>query len=170
MKKWLFIWLIGLGAFPVHGQQTADEREKLLEAAREIMQEAGICTLITLDENGQPRARPMDAFSPDEHFVVWMATNPNSRKVKQLQQQPLVSLYYFHQPSGSYVLLSGKAELVTNTEAKQKYWKPQWQDFYPDYPNNYLLIEVTPIWLEVLSESRQIVGDSVTWQPPRVEF
>jgi len=40
-------------------------------------------------------------------------------------------------------------------------------------PNNkegYVLIEVSPEWLEILCYSRGIVGDPETWQTPVVVF
>ena len=54
----------------------------------EIMSAAGTCTLITLDQEGRPRARVMDAFLPEDDFTVWFGTNPKSRKVAQIKNDP----------------------------------------------------------------------------------
>ena len=64
-------------------------------AAREIIKDAGNCALITIDEDGKPRARTMDPFSPEDDFMVWFGTNIKSRKVKQIRNDPRVTLYYF---------------------------------------------------------------------------
>jgi len=61
-------------------------KDSLIVAAREIMKAAGYCALITVDSSGQPQARVMDAFLPEDDMVVWLATNPKSRKVKQLRR------------------------------------------------------------------------------------
>ena len=142
--------------------------DKLLFTAREIVSAAEICTLITLDSTGHPRARAMDAFLPDDDFVVWFGTNPRSRKVAQIQEDARVTLYYFDKASGSYVLIAGKGEVITSAEAKKHHWKPEWKKFYPAYPEGYALLKVTPVWLELLSEARGITGDPMTWQPPRI--
>lgn len=142
----------------------------IIVAAREIAKDAATCTLITVDEDGVARARAMDAFEPEEDFVIWFGTNPNSRKVGQIQHHPLVSMYYFDKKTSSYVLLHGKAEIVDDAKEKEKHWKQEWQAFYPNYPKEYLLIKVVPIWMEVVSESRGIVGDPTTWQPAIVRF
>jgi general stress protein 26 len=143
---------------------------KIFTAAREIVLAAGTCTLISVDADGVARARAMDAFLPDEAFIVWFGTNPKSRKVGQIQGNPMVSLYYFDKATASYVLLHGKAQIVDNTTEKEKYWKKEWEAFYPNYPDGYLLIKVIPLWMEVVSESRGIIGDPVTWQPAVVSF
>ena len=149
--------------------QTKDNA-KLMVIAREIIDAAGNCALITLDEEGRPRARTMDPFNPEDDFTIWFGTNRKSRKVVQINNDPRVTLYYFDKTSASYVTIHGKAIVLDDEKIKARHWKKKWAAFYPDYPNGYSLIKVTPEWLEVISESRGISGDSITWQPPTVKF
>ncbi len=142
----------------------------LKKAAREIMTAAGICALISLDDEGRARARAMDAFLPEEDFVVWFGTNANSRKVAQIKNDPRVTLYYLDEDASGYVMLYGHAELIDNPADKKKYWKKAWEAFYPENRDNYLLIKVSPTWMEVSSAPRGIHGDTFTWQPPILEF
>ena len=116
----------------------------LLQVARELMQEARYCALITLDDQGRPRVRLMDAFDPDSSMVVWLATNPRSRKVVQIRNDRRVTLYYQSPDVSGYVMIHGTAQLVDDPIVKQQHWKKEWQVFYPRYPNDYLLIKVTP--------------------------
>ena len=143
---------------------------ELVEAAKEIMTEASTCALITLDEEGRPRVRVMDPFAPESDLKVWFGTNPNSRKVKQIRNDPRVTLYYLDVDASGYVMIHGIAQLVNDQEEKETRWKEDWEAFYPDRPEGYLLIKVTPQWMEILSYSRGIFGDSTTWQPPIVTF
>jgi general stress protein 26 len=69
-------------------------RELILIAAREIIKASGKCALISLDENGRPQVRTMDPFEPESDFTIWLATNPKSRKVIQIKNNPNVTLYY----------------------------------------------------------------------------
>jgi len=142
---------------------------KLVSAAREIMNAAGTCALITLDEEGRPRVRAMDPFKPDGDFTVWFGTNSKSRKVHQIKEDPRVTLYYLDSDASGYVMIHGTAQLVDDQKEKEIYWKSQWEAFYPD-KEGYLLIKVTPIWMEVSSTTRGITGDTITWQPPAVIF
>ena len=49
-------------------------------------------------------------------------------------------------------------------------WKEQWDAYYPNKKDDYLLIKVSPDWLEVVSYKHEILGDKKTWAPPRVLF
>lgn len=152
---------------------TADaQRQQLLTAAREIVQAARYCAVITVDATGRAQARTVDAFPPEEGMVVWFATNPKSRKVAQIKKDPRVTLYYFNSesPGLGYVTLLGRARLVEDKAEKQKRWKAEWGALWPDRDASYLLVEVTPERLEVVSPKHGISGDPVTWTPPAIDF
>jgi general stress protein 26 len=151
-------------------QSKQSEGERLIAAAREIMAAARYCALITLDSSGRPQARTLDPFPPDENMVVWLGTNPRSRKVAEIRRNPRVTLYYFDREGEAYVTISGIARLVNDPKEKAKRWKDEWKDFYPDRARNYLLIAVQPDRLEVVSVKKGIVGDPNTWTPPSVNF
>jgi general stress protein 26 len=167
--------LAGLTVIPAQtlGQEKVakpEERDKLIAGAREIMIAARYCALITLDSNGQAQARTMDPFPPGDDMIVWLATNPKSRKVSEIGKNPRVVLYYFDQPTQSYVAISGTARLVDDAREKARHWKDEWKDFYPDRGKGYLLIAVTPEKLEVVSVKKGISGDASNWNPPTVNF
>ena len=156
--------------FAQQKDQKETERAKLIAAAREIMIAARYCALITVDVNGQAQARTMDPFPPGDDMVVWLATNPKTRKVSEIQKNARVVLYYFDLPSQSYVTISGTASLVDDSRERARHWKDEWKDFYPDREKGYLLIAVTPERLEVVSVKKGISGDSINWHPPTVDF
>jgi len=143
---------------------------KIKNAAREIMTAAATCALITLDEEGRPRVRVMDPFLPESDFTVWFGTNPKSRKVDQIKKNPKVTLYYLDSDASGYVMIHGKAQLVDDQKVKEKRWKDEWEAFYPNKPEGYLLIKVSPEWMEVVSYTHGILGDPTTWQPPVIMF
>jgi general stress protein 26 len=158
---------------PAHGQTISSKpvaRERVINAAREIMAAARYCALITVDATGRAHARTLDPFAPDEQMVVWLATNPRSRKVAEIRRNPRVTLYYFDREGQGYVTVYGGARLVNDPQEKTKRWKTEWQAFYPDREKDYLLIAVTPERMEVVSETKGIAGDSKTWRPPAVSF
>ncbi len=128
------------------------------------------CALITTDNHGRPNARTMDAFAPDEKMVVWLATNPLSRKVAEIRRNPHVTLYYFDRENQAYVTLHGIARLINDKNEKARHWKDEWKAFYPDRDQSYLLIEVRPLKLEVVNVKTGVVGKSRNWDPPTVNF
>jgi general stress protein 26 len=151
------------------GLKPAD-RERVITVAREIMAAARYCALITVDSTGRAKARTLDPFAPDEQMVVWLATNPRSRKVAEIRRNPRVTLYYFDREGQGYVTVYGSARLVNDSQEKAKRWKTEWQAFYPNRGKDYLLIAVTPERMEVVSETKGIAGDSKTWRPPAISF
>lgn len=166
--------LLGLaGWLPAAGSlaaQPVDRPADPAAAARRIMTAARYCALVTIGEDGRPQARTMDAFPPDDRFVVWMATNPRTRKVREIRRDPRVTLYYFDAGARGYVTLVGTARLVDDPEEKARRWKPGWEAFYPDRDRSYLLIEVTPERLEVSSPADGIDNDPVTWLPRSIDL
>lgn len=157
----------GCGAQP---SLPATPPDSLLRAAREIMSTAGNCALITTDSLGSPQARIMDPFAPDSQMIVWLATNPRSRKVRQIKNQPQVTLFYFDKAGGAYVSINGRAVLVDDPQEKQLRWKAEWEPFYPDRRQDYLLIKVIPTRIEVVSIKHNIIGDDATWTVPAIEL
>lgn len=163
----LVAWFFTL---PAVAQQPPVSRDALITIAREIMTSSRYCALITKDSAGRIHARTMDAFSPEENMTVWLATNPRSRKVREIRRQPRVTLYYFNRDDQAYVSLTGMARLVNDPKEKATRWKDDWKAFYPDRAKDYLLIEVTPETLEVVSVKKGIVGDARAWQTPTASF
>jgi len=158
----------------VHGQAKpapSQDRQTLIITAREIMKTARYCALITLDSNGRPQARTMDPLPPEDNMVVWLGTNPHSRKVAEILRNEHVTLYYFVAEEQAYVAISGRAHIVENAKAKAKYWKDEWKEFYPDREKGFVLITVIPQKLEVVNVKQGIIGgNSITWSPPAVTF
>jgi len=151
-------------------ETVAVPRDTLLAAATNIMAQTRFCVLITLDESGHPRARAMDPFMPDENMVIYMGTNPMTRKAKEIQKDPRVTLYYDHPEKAGYVVVYGTAVLVNDPGLKAKWFKEEWARFYTDREKEYVLIAVTPKKIEVLDYTKGIMGDEKTWIAPSVTF
>jgi general stress protein 26 len=158
----ILVSLAGMAAVP--------PRADLLAEARRVMVAARFCALLTSGEDGRISARTMDALPPDPDFVVWIATNPKSRKVGELRRNPKVTLYYFDEKTSSYASLQGRAQLVDDPAAKEAHWKEQWKPFYKERGAGMLLLRIAPERIEVSSPAKGLVSDEATWAPPSVEF
>lgn len=145
--------------------------DKTLEAARTAMASARFCFLITVDDSGQPRARLMDAFDPDEKMTVWFGTNPATRKVGQIRKNPRVTVAYYDAAGPNTVTLAGKARVVDDVARKRKHWRTGWETFFPGGPEgkNYTLVEFTPERIEVISNSKNIANAPATLLPAILE-
>lgn len=146
------------------------ERNAAITAAREIMSSQKYCALITSDSSGQPQVRTMNPFPPDADMTVWFATNSLCRKAQEIREHPQVSLYYAdHDEASGYVVLTGKAILVDDMSEKLKRKRDYWEQAFPDW-NYLMLIKVVPEKLEVLNYKHSLLGDTVTWRIPSIEF
>ncbi len=162
--------LVPFTSFSQNIEQNDSLRNKCINAAREIMSEVKTCALITIDEKGLPTARTMDPFLPESDFTVWLGTNPKSRKVNQIKNNPNVALYYFDSNATGYVIIHGSAHLINDQKEKEKHWKTEWNSFYPNKSEDYLSIKVVPASMEVVSYKHGITSNSETWKPPVVYF
>jgi general stress protein 26 len=147
-------------------------REMILDSARQIMTKARYCALVTLGPDGHPHAREIDAFAPESDLTVWIATNPVTRKVKEIQQDSRVTLYYAAENASGYVTILGHAQVVNDAGEKSSRWKENWAGFYADKNRgpDYVLIRVRPVNLEIVSYPDKLVNDPKTWRPISIDF
>jgi general stress protein 26 len=149
---------------------TAEERAKLVAAAREIMGAQKYCALVTIDDTGRPQVRTMNPFPPEEDMTVWFATNTRSRKVQELRRDPRVTLYYSdHATAIGYVSLAGRAVLVEDMQEILKRKRAYWDQAFPGL-KNLVLVKVVPERLDVLNYKAGTQADPETWRTPSIEI
>ena len=153
-------------------QAPPPDRAQILKVSRDTMLKAKYGVFVTLGEDGQPEARVMDAFAPEDDMTIWMATNALSRKVNQIKKDGRATIVYFDPAGPDYVTLVGRAELVNDPAEKKKRWKAEWAAFYTDENrgDDYLLIRFTPARIELVSISQGIINDPKTWRPVTLEL
>jgi general stress protein 26 len=146
----------------------ADERARLIAAAREIMGAQTYCGLVTMDETGRPQVRTMNPFPPEEDMTVWFATNTRSRKVREMRRDPRVALYYSdHKNAIGYVQITGHAVLVDDRQEILKRKRAYWDQAFPGL-KNLVLIKVVPERLDVLNYKAGTQADPETWRTPSI--
>lgn len=153
-------------------QAAPPSRDAVLAAARTVIAQARYATLSTLDAAGQPHARVVDPFPPDDDFSVWIGTNAATRKLAHVAANPRVTLLYFDPPRQHYVTLAGTAAIVRDPAEKLRRFKPEWQPFYKNGAagDDYVLIKVTPARLEMVAESLGMTNDPATWRPVTLDL
>jgi general stress protein 26 len=150
--------------------QSAIPYDTLLFAAREIMKATPYCALVTIDSTGRPQVRTMNPFPLGDEMVIWFATSRKSRKVKEINNNPNVCVYYAdHTTAKGYVTISGTAVILDDKELlvkmKRDYWKgiPNWQD-------RFVLIKITPQKLDVINYAHGISGNPETNRASTIVF
>jgi general stress protein 26 len=150
--------------------QAVINRDTLMIAAREIMESTHYCALATIDSAGQPQIRTMNPFPANDELITWFATSRNSRKVKEIKNNPKVCIYWAdHVSAKGYVSITGTAEVIDDkellTKMKRDYWSgiPNWQDIF-------VLIKIVPKSLDVINYKHGLNNDPNTFRAPSIVF
>jgi general stress protein 26 len=164
--------VLGCAALLAELPAIAADRADILKAAREVARKARYATFVTIGEDGQPQARIVDALGPDEDFVVWVGTNPLTRKVAEIVKNPRVTLTFFDPSLPAFVTLLGSASVVTDPAVKAQHWKDGWSPFYKNEHRgaDFALMKFVPRRLEIVSEAHGFVNAPGNWRPVSVEF
>jgi general stress protein 26 len=148
--------------------QSVVNRDTMMVAAREIIRETTYCGLVTVDSTGQPQVRTMNPFPANDELITWFATSRNSRKVKEIKNNPKVCVYYAnHLSAKGYVNITGMAEVIDDkdllTKMKRDYWNgiPNWRDIF-------VLIKIVPKTIEVINYKHGLNNDPNTFAAPKI--
>jgi general stress protein 26 len=150
-----------------------DNPATIMAAARAIMKEDWVGVLITIDEVGMPRARPVGVGDPTDDGSLWIATRRGSRKTKQIAANPKAALHFGFDDilngtkGGFYASFTGLASVHTDAETIAAHGPPkEYRSQWPDYPNDLALIRFRPQRLEVMGKG--IKPSKQYWQPQGV--
>jgi general stress protein 26 len=153
-------------------QASPPSRDAIVSAARTVIGQARYATMVTLDAGGQPQARIVDPFAPEDDFTIWIGTNAATRKLAQIAANPKVTLLYFDHQRQHYVTVIGTAVIVRDPAEKARRFKPDWKAFYKNGSagEDYVLVKITAARLEVVAESLGMTNDPNTWRPVFLEM
>lgn len=150
----------------------------MLHAARALMEADRVVALVTVDGTGQPRVRsvrallePAGSGEPKSNFTVWVMTRFTTRKVAQVRAHPQVTLYFNDDETDSYASIMGTAVVHTDPAhpgAKRRYEGEDVKSYWPDFPRDFVMLEIRPQWLEFIGPT--IANDERTWRPQAVVF
>ncbi len=95
-----------------------------------MMQGIGFA-MLTTDDAGELRARPM--VVAQDHFdgVLWFFTRASSHKVEEVETDQRVGVSYANPDKQNYVSLSGTAKLVRDKAAIQEHWSEAMRAWFP---------------------------------------
>ncbi len=150
--------------------QPAVNRDTIILAAHEIINETSYCGLATIDSSGQPHIRTMNPFPVKDDLVIWFATSRTSRKVREINYNPKVCVYFAdHLNAKGYVSINGSASVIDDRELllqmKRDYWNgiPGWQD-------KFVLIKIIPESIDVINYKHGLNNDPESFQAPNISF
>jgi general stress protein 26 len=111
------------------------------QAARDkvwtMIREVEVAMMVTLDEGGRLRARPMRAVSvKDFDGTLWFFTDRPSPKTEEIRHDDRVLLSYADPSAQNYVALSGRAQVVRDAARQRELWSEPLRAWFPAGPDD----------------------------------
>ncbi len=153
------------------GDLLATDSERLATRLHDLVLEARIAMMTTVRPDGQLESRPMVTLDEDYDGHYWFATVNGEHKISHIEADPRVSLTYAH---GSYVSVSGTAEIVRDRERIREIWNDlatEWFGTDAEDPNVVLIMvtgKVGSLWEDqsVLDRLRDLVRTKIVHDAP----
>ena len=116
-----------------------------------MMKDIGFA-MLTTEDGGKLRARPMVATQKEFDGELWFFTRSSSHKVDEVNSEHEVGVTYADGDKQDYVSLSGRASLVTDKAIVAAHWTEPMRAWFPkgiDDPEAALLkikVEAAEYW------------------------
>ncbi|OYU92467.1 MAG: stress protein [Burkholderiales bacterium PBB5] len=109
----------------------------------ELIDDIAVAMLVTIEADGALASRPMAALEMDASGAIWFFTDLRSSKVEHLR---VANLSFTDLANGTYVSLSGRAEVDTDRAHITRLWTAFAKPWFPDGPDspNLALLKFTP--------------------------
>jgi len=139
--------------------------EDLKQFTIDLMNRAPVAYMSTVDVEGLPQVRAVENFRcvkkfPQQAAVLsdyendpltsYLSINTSSRKLRQVENNPVVALYYSVPEDYRGVMLRGKAVVHTDLDLKKRLWMDSWTRYYPLGAGDpdFTLLKVKPDWVK----------------------
>ncbi len=97
----------------------------------DMIRDAEVAMMVTMDEEGRFRSRPMRAVMQEFDGVLWFFTEAGSPKAAEVAQDERVLLTYADPRRQNYVSVAGTAELVRDREKQKQLWSEPLRTWFP---------------------------------------
>ena len=113
----------------------------IFEKTNQIIRACDRAHFGVIDENGYPSVSTVSPIHPESLFEVYLSTNIGSNKEKRLSKNNKASICI--SSGGDNVTLVGEAEIITDQEAKSRYWLDWFIGHYPggEADPNYIIVK-----------------------------
>jgi general stress protein 26 len=106
----------------------------LLAGVSKVIASTRYCWLVTEAETGCANARPMGRILPDHEENLWairFITDGRSRKVSDIRRAGSVELIFQHDAEDAFVVLIGRAKVLTGASEIRRLWREVYQVYFP---------------------------------------
>ena len=97
----------------------------------DMIEKIGTAMMVTMDEQGRFRSRPMQAAAHERGDVLWFFTDAHSPKVAEAKSDERVLLAYSDPDSQNYCSVGGTLEVVRDAAKQKELWKEPMRVWFP---------------------------------------
>ncbi len=97
------------------------EISDLPELAHRVIREAKFPMLATVDQDGQPRVRPVSPVRVDDDFTVYIANLRSYQKTTEIENNPRVEISYLS-PEHDQIRITGEAHVLNDAGLFEEIW------------------------------------------------
>jgi general stress protein 26 len=123
---------------------------EIRKASVDLIESAPAAYLTTIGPDGYPHTRAMLNLRNRQQYpnqiplyaahgndlMVYFTTNTSSRKLRQIEADPRVCVYYCHPEQFHGLTLTGEIEVVDDSGLRQALWNEGWERYYPGGPDD----------------------------------
>jgi general stress protein 26 len=126
--------------------QVSESSNEGVKKLKEMIKDISICMMVTVDESGHLRSRPMDTQQAEHDSCLWFLVNGSSPKAAEIMHESRVNLSYMDKDGQSYISISGTAYIVDDRKKVKELWNPLHKAYFPEGEDDpdIRLIKVTP--------------------------
>lgn len=129
---------------------TIDQSKEIEIISEKALALAASSTIAMVGSNGDggfPNIKAMFCLQGDGIKTVYFSTNTSSKRVQQFRENPSACVYFVDNKTFEGLNLTGKMEILSDHDTKQKFWEDGCEVYYPlgvDDPD-YTILRFTAI-------------------------
>jgi len=142
--------------------------DKILKQVHIILEECNYNGFLASRSPNGPyiNGRIVNIFRPEENITnFYVGTKSDTRKISDINYNPHCSFLFFSPSSISQVIIKGGIFTQNDEKLRAQYWKTEWEPFYPDRVNDYVLLKVAVKEIEIMSIKYEIAHEPLSWRP-----
>jgi len=138
-----------------------------LKTIRKMMKKSKYCFLITNSNRDWPSARMVQQIVDFDKLEIWLGTNPRLRKVKEIKDNPNVTITFGSERENANLVVYGKVTLESDLRERVKHWIGSWKLFFPNGPRgaDFISIRIKPHEIELMNFKRYLVPEPFGLNP-----
>lgn len=107
-------------------------KESDYQKLAELIKDIHVAMLTTVERDGTLHTRPLATLKSDSDDELWFFTKVASAKVSEIERDMHVSVAYADTENDNYVVVSGTAQVMRDSNKAKELWTPLARAWFPE--------------------------------------